>query len=50
MSLRERKWMGLSGFENEFCVTFLKNLGVIVSGLGSKVCEWFDWCNKLKKN
>jgi len=39
MSLRERKWMGLSGFENEFCVTFLKNLGVIVSGLGSKVCE-----------
>jgi len=31
--------MSLSGFESEMCVVFLRDLEVIVSEFGSKVCE-----------
>jgi len=31
--------MGLSEFESEICVVFLRDLKVIVSKFGSKVCE-----------
>jgi len=31
--------MGLSGFESELCVIFLKDLEVIVNRIGSNFCE-----------